>query len=96
MAHYLQLDLVMKRCENYLIAELNDQQLGLDTKAAIRSLSTAEVYGLDGLTVAAKKFLAKNFKPTESFLSLMKADLLSEIIGRSDLKDEKEVSSSSR
>ena len=91
MAHYLQFDMVIQQCESYLEEELELNQ-GLSIGTALRILSIADVYDMKFLKTVCKKFLARNFTASNTFLSLMTAQLMEEILDQICLKDEKAVS----
>ena len=90
MAHYLQFEAVMERCESFLHAEFAERRV--DAALGLRILSSALVYNLGWLKSRCKEYLAENFEASDTFVSHMSGDLMVELIGRSDLKDEKKVS----
>ena len=90
MAHYLQFEAVMKRCESFLHAELDERKV--DAALGLRILSSALVYDLGWLKSRCKQYLAENFEASETFVSHMLGDLMVELMDRSDLKDEMKVS----
>ncbi|XP_072024658.1 kelch-like protein 38 [Amphiura filiformis] len=89
MAHYLQFDYAMDRCVGFVEGEFDAQEI--DVKVALEVLTRANLFGLHDLKKNCKKYLAKNFKASELFVAHMTADLMEEMLERSDLTDEKEV-----
>ncbi|XP_072026189.1 kelch-like protein 28 [Amphiura filiformis] len=91
MAHYLQFDYVMDRCVCFLEKALTNKLDSLGIDIALKVLTRADLYGLTSLKKQCEDYLAKNFKVSDAFLTHMTAELMEEMLARSDLTDEKEV-----
>ena len=93
MAHYLQFDIVTERCEAFLNDALSQPNAAeFDVEACIKIITTADLLEMQEVKKKCEDYLAENFKTTEAFLLYMTADLMKELLERTDLKDEKEVS----
>ncbi|XP_072021215.1 kelch-like protein 6 [Amphiura filiformis] len=92
MAHYLQFDYAMDRCVCFLENALEDQAFdSLNIEVALKILTRADLFGLDTLKKECKDYLAKNFKVSDEFVAHMTAELMEEMLERTDLTGEKEV-----
>ena len=90
MAHYLQFSYAIRGCTSFLTEEVLHQNV--DITGAIRIMSTADVYGLEKLKKGCMQYIAENLAISDGFVQLMTAELMMEILKRTDLAiDEKQV-----
>ncbi|XP_072015547.1 kelch-like protein 28 isoform X2 [Amphiura filiformis] len=89
MAHYLQYNLVVVRCEEVLLQNFHQCTL----KDILQMMSESDVFGLDSLKTRCKQYLVENFDGSEEFLQCMTSELIVETLNHTDfhVMDEKEV-----
>ncbi len=92
MAHYLQFDIPLQRCREFLESKLQEiEACPFDNEAVLRILTKSDMFGFDEVAKKSKEYLAKNFKVSEQFVVHMTPELMQEMLDRSDLVNEKEV-----
>ncbi|XP_072020372.1 kelch-like protein 38 [Amphiura filiformis] len=89
MAHYLQYNFVVNRCEHLLLQ--NFQQCTM--KDVLQMMPESDVFGLGRLKTRCKQYLAENFDGSEEFLQCMTSESIVETLNDKDFNamDEKKV-----
>ncbi|XP_072020993.1 kelch-like protein 25 [Amphiura filiformis] len=89
MAHYLQYNLIVVRCEEVLLRIFRQFKM----KDVLQMISDSDVFGLGKLKTRCKQYLAQNFEGSEEFLQCMTSELIVETLNHKDFNvmDEKKV-----
>ncbi|XP_072020981.1 kelch-like protein 25 [Amphiura filiformis] len=89
MAHYLQYNLVVVRCEEVLLQHFHQFTM----KDVLQMISDSDVFGLGRLKTRCKQYLAQNFDGSEEFLQCMTSELIVETLNHKDFNvmEEKKV-----
>ncbi|XP_072020978.1 kelch-like protein 7 [Amphiura filiformis] len=89
MAHYLQYNLVVVRCEEVLLQIFPQYTI----KDVLQMISDSDVFGLVKLKTRCQQYLAQNFKESGEFLQCMTSELIVETLNHKDFNvtDEKKV-----
>ncbi|XP_072020371.1 kelch-like protein 25 [Amphiura filiformis] len=89
MAHYLQYNLVVVRCEEALLQNFHQCTIN----HVLQMMSESDVFGLGKLKTKCKQYLAQNFNGSEEFLQCMTSELIVETLNHKDFNvmDEKKV-----
>ncbi|XP_072020995.1 kelch-like protein 28 [Amphiura filiformis] len=90
MAHYLQYNLVVIKCEEMLLQIFNQFNT---MKDVLQIVSACDVFGLCKLKTRCIQYLAQNFDESEEFLQGMTSELIAETLNHKDFNvtDEKKV-----
>ncbi|XP_072020994.1 kelch-like protein 31 [Amphiura filiformis] len=89
MAHYLQYNRVVVRCESVLMQNFHQCTI----KDVLQMISDSDVFGLGKLKTRCKQYLAQNFDGSEEFLQGMTNELIVETLNHKEFNviDEKKV-----